>query len=410
MKQPLHILYVIPDYSFTTIRALKHFVAIGHKVTIVSPYKLPGLLKFIPTQLVPKTVLKKLLLQKQIPTNSNVSFITESFLIVCLRIVLAKFQNEHTSNTLKTILESKLLNKVNFRNIDVIYCFDTAAAWYQFKGKEYKVPNILEYRGSQIDFAIESFALASKNLNNFTKPSYPAEWLSKLRREVSELANHVVGYSEFHKKQFTKVLPDPNNFHIIPIASDFLKSEKVVQSPKNGGSIKFIFIGTVSIRKGVHFLIKAWQELNREESFQKNKLTIIGDNLNEFPINSDADNIIVLPRLHQKEVQKHLLKSHVFVFPSTNDSFAMIVNEAIQMNIPIIGTKNCGAVEMIEHGKHGYVYNDPFDVEQLKEALLFFNSHPEKIEMYSNSLSQLGNPWSYQQERDAFIQLLKSLH
>ena len=98
------------------------------------------------------------------------------------------------------------------------------------------------------------------------------------------------------------------------------------------------------------------------------------------------------------------------MFPSPNASFAMLVNEAIQMNIPIIGTKNCGAVEMIEHGKHGYVYNDPFDVEQLKEALLFFNSHPEKIEMYSNSLSQLGNPWSYQQERDAFIQLLKSLH
>ena len=58
-----------------------------------------------------------------------------------------------------------------------------------------------------------------------------------------------------------------------------------------------------------------------------------------------------------------------FVLPTWHDPCSLVVLEALAMGLPTITTRQNGACEVIEEGKHGYVLPDPSDVEGLARGV-----------------------------------------
>ncbi len=57
-----------------------------------------------------------------------------------------------------------------------------------------------------------------------------------------------------------------------------------------------------------------------------------------------------------------------FVLPTRHDPCSLVVLEALAMGLPVISTKFNGACEIMTNGVHGYVLDQPSDVEALAEA------------------------------------------
>jgi UDP-glucose:(heptosyl)LPS alpha-1,3-glucosyltransferase len=61
--------------------------------------------------------------------------------------------------------------------------------------------------------------------------------------------------------------------------------------------------------------------------------------------------------------------SDAFVLPTRHDPCSLVVLEALAMGLPVISTKFNGACEIMEDGRHGFVMDDPSDVEALSGAM-----------------------------------------
>jgi UDP-glucose:(heptosyl)LPS alpha-1,3-glucosyltransferase len=59
----------------------------------------------------------------------------------------------------------------------------------------------------------------------------------------------------------------------------------------------------------------------------------------------------------------------LFVLPTWHDPCSLVVLEALAMGLPTITTRQNGACEFIEEGRHGYVLPDPSDVEGLARGV-----------------------------------------
>lgn len=66
----------------------------------------------------------------------------------------------------------------------------------------------------------------------------------------------------------------------------------------------------------------------------------------------------LLGRRSKQEVMKYLMVSDLFVFPSREDIWGLVLNEAIFQGLPIISTKHVGAFHsLIKENENGYMIN-----------------------------------------------------
>jgi glycosyltransferase involved in cell wall biosynthesis len=120
---------------------------------------------------------------------------------------------------------------------------------------------------------------------------------------------------------------------------------------KTDRTFRVIFVGTLSLQKGVQYLLEAFRLLNLPDA----ELVLVGG---EF-----KDSQSFLPRyegLYRRvafvphdQLPALYNNSSVFVLPSLQDGFGMVVYEAAACGLPLIISENVGAE--IRPGQDGYV-------------------------------------------------------
>ena len=67
--------------------------------------------------------------------------------------------------------------------------------------------------------------------------------------------------------------------------------------------------------------------------------------------------------------QEFYRQADFFVLPTRHDPCSLVVLEALAMGLPVISTRFNGATEIMDHGTHGFVLDDPADVDALAAAM-----------------------------------------
>ena len=75
------------------------------------------------------------------------------------------------------------------------------------------------------------------------------------------------------------------------------------------------------------------------------------------------------------------MASDIFAMPSMNDSFGMVVLEAMMAGLPVIITETVGARDLIESGNQGFVLPDDPSVSDLSEKLSFLLKRENRMRM-----------------------------
>lgn len=216
----------------------------------------------------------------------------------------------------------------------------------------------------------------------------PEDHLSKAKvkqirfivKMVSKFADRIRCVSESVLKNATEAGIPKGKLIYIPSRCDtsFFNPDTVQPAEdikaKHGISGKrvILFIGTLSIHKGVTYLLKAFAKI--ASSNAEVVLMIIGSGALEDELRSTAhalginDRVIFCGRIPYTGIPYYLSVADVFAFPSVDEGLPRAVMEAMAMRVPVVATRVGGIPELITHGETGLLVN-PGNPDELAEAI-----------------------------------------
>lgn len=192
----------------------------------------------------------------------------------------------------------------------------------------------------------------------------------KMKREY-DIADYIIVPSQYSLRSFIERGFSPAKVLVVPIANE--KSTVPGSSPK--GKFTVLCVGGDFYRKGMYYLLKAWEALALPDA----ELIIKGYLPEEFDYLRHIRNFTLIDRhLSDAEVALLYQRASIFVLPSIDDGFGMVVPEAMAAGLPVIITENVGIADGIENGTEGYVV--PIrDSKSLADKMRLFYEHPEQI-------------------------------
>jgi glycosyltransferase involved in cell wall biosynthesis len=126
---------------------------------------------------------------------------------------------------------------------------------------------------------------------------------------------------------------------------------KAMPGVKTDSTFRVLFVGAISLQKGVQYLLEAFKRFNLPDV----ELVLVGGS---FP---DSQAFLPqyeglyrhIPFVPQEQLVEIYNAASVFVLPSLQDGFGMVVYEAAACGLPVIITENVGAD--IRDGQDGFV-------------------------------------------------------
>lgn len=161
----------------------------------------------------------------------------------------------------------------------------------------------------------------------------------------------------------------PLNLIAFPCGDNFPGANEV-QENNLSENLKILFVGNISLQKGLHVLIKAMSQLENK----KISLSVVGReditsrylrNIKKYiEINKLDKRVKFYGSLSGEALKEKYIEHDVFVMPSVNEAYGIVFLEAMQFYLPVIGCNSSGASEIIEEGVNGYLI-DPEDSVRL---------------------------------------------
>lgn len=396
------VLFAFPDYSHTCLRSVKLFTEKGYKVDIVVAYNyrlIPQFFGSISSPSLTKLYRRRRLmdqLMEDVPEGA-VNVIHLSFIQFCRSFYKGHFVRKRPFfNILKDMIQEDISPNINYEKYKLFYLFDTVAYLFQEKAIEHGIKTILECRGPHFKFS-QNLRLALEAKEKGLEPEVYVPnnqndewWYRKLITEP-EMADYLICYSEFHAQQYIENSSKRHDqVYLLPLPSTIKKSK--VSRKYNGKDISFYFAGNVTSLKGVNQLLKAWKEVQSffDDTIQAT-LHIYGSC--SEPIYLEAFGNIESIHYHGKRLHHDLIQQiqhhDVCLFPSLLDSYGFVLQEALQLNIPVISNLTSGASFLYEHEVHGFKCTNSYDVNELVKYIRQFLNNPNLIQEFSEALTQL---------------------
>jgi len=221
----------------------------------------------------------------------------------------------------------------------------------------------------------------------------------KLQRKDEELAlaTDIVVPSEFvrgtlrkagHLEATVTVLP-----YGAPLASRIVRTKRMARD----GKLKVLFVGGLSQRKGLSYLLQAVTRLG-----SKLELTLIGRKVAECRTLEAALRVHHwIPSLSHSALLDEMSRHDVMVFPSLFEGCALVVLEAMSQGVPVIATPNTGAMHFVSDGDDGFIV--PIrDVEAIVEKLEMLILNRDRLAAMSGAAIRKAGQHSWAQYRHSF--------
>jgi glycosyltransferase involved in cell wall biosynthesis len=215
-----------------------------------------------------------------------------------------------------------------------------------------------------------------------------------VERELTEYreADFIAIPSQFVKDTFLQQgVPEEKLIHV-PFGVDLTH---FYPAPKADNTFRIIHCGNISIRKGVHYLLQAFAELNLPGA----ELWLIGsmtEEIQPFLRRWGSPAVSHQGPFPERELHKYYSQGSVFCLASIEEGLAMVQAQAMACGLPVICTTNTGGADIVRDGRDGFVL--PIrDVDAIKGKILYFYENPEACTAMGESARlrvQAGFSWA----------------
>jgi glycosyltransferase involved in cell wall biosynthesis len=181
----------------------------------------------------------------------------------------------------------------------------------------------------------------------------PSDLRDTVREEaIYAMADAITVPSSFSRRSFIQQGVPAEKIHTIPYGVRLETFSKVADPLAD--TFNVLFAGHVSLRKGVPYLLQAFQQLKHP----RKRLRCVGaiapeikQLLGRLP-NQDVEFPGSVP---QAELPRMMSESHVLVLPSIEDGFGLVLSQALACGCPIVASTNTGGDDLITDGVEGFI-------------------------------------------------------
>lgn len=181
-------------------------------------------------------------------------------------------------------------------------------------------------------------------------PDYWARW-----REECAVADKIVVNSPWSRELLIGEGIPGAKIMVAPLAFEAEASTVTVSTPPQvEGPIKLLFLGQVSVRKGILELLEACRNFDDHVVH----LSVVGpieERVKRLLQTGLPKNVTLFGRVARSEAIEHYRRADVFVLPTHSDGFGLTQLEAMSNGLPVIASRNCGSV--VRHAVDGLLLN-----------------------------------------------------
>ncbi len=222
----------------------------------------------------------------------------------------------------------------------------------------------------------------------------------RLKREWG-LSDVIVCNSEWTVQCLKAVGVAESKLRIIPIPFDPPPDRPPSRRDFRRGSLRVGFLGTLTLRKGIHHLLRAARLASEDAAV---KVLCAGPSeidlarLDEF-----AGQVEYRGRIARSEIGRFFEECDVLALPSLSEGFGIVQLEAMALGIPVIASDRTG--DVVIDGVNGLRVRAG-DVEGLASAMLDLSGDPDRLEGMSAAARERVKVFSSTRVRELWRQCL----
>ena len=260
-------------------------------------------------------------------------------------LFLQKYIKKEWTRQLRIYMQD-VITGIYMRRCDVLIAMSGDFVHTVEKAKKHGATIILE-RGSKHVLEQKRVLESIPSLKG-TKPVPDAN----VRRELQDYKNadYIAVASKHVYNSFVKQHFDEKKLFINPYGVDLSMFHPESDIKKE---FDVIMVGNWCYRKGCDLIVDAIKK-------SEYKFLHVGS-IGDLPFPEDDTRFTHIDAVNQSDLINYYSKAKVFVFPSREDGFGMVLSQAVACNLPVAGSRDCGAPDlksMVEMPKYIKIIDD----------------------------------------------------
>jgi len=214
-------------------------------------------------------------------------------------------------------------------------------------------------------------------LHGFAEPPALHRRITAVKDAEIALADHVLTVSELARQSYLDAGVPPERVHCLSLGADLDLFTPSGEAPAGDGP-RFVFAGAANRVKGIDVLLEAFSRVRSVEPGAR--LLVIGPagDASSLLGPPPPDGVTVLGSLPQAALGAHFAAADCLVLPSRNESFGMVVPEALATGLPVLVSDRVGAKDLIAEGETGWIV-PAGDASALAERMERCGRHLEAV-------------------------------
>lgn len=212
----------------------------------------------------------------------------------------------------------------------------------------------------------------------YKEPSALHRRIQACKEEEIELADHIVTVSELAAATYLAAGVPASRVHAVPLGADIDFFTPGNDSEFANRPVRFLFVGATIWRKGIDLLVEAFCHVAK---WRKDaELRIVGPKGDTFEVirRCEVPGVQWSPLMDQACLRDEYRKAHCLVLPSRNDSYGMVVAEALACGTPVIVSDMVGSKMLVREGECGWIVPAE-DAKALVERMIWCIDNREQI-------------------------------
>ena len=230
----------------------------------------------------------------------------------------------------------------------------------------------------------------------FIEPVYDFLFCKKLNKNMrkvfckTEMAKEFIAEKGITNSSVVGVGLDTAKFD----AEKEIKPETEALLEKMSGHRNFLYIGSISKRKNVELIIKAFVKLKQKDNTDDIQLVIVGKGSKSYTdfcrslLPEELSKSVIWCEFIENAQTQFLYKSaDVFLLPSVQEIFGMVLLETMYFQTPAISSHSAGAGTLIKSGENGIII-DNFDEQNWADQMYELINDEWKVKILGQNAGQ----------------------
>jgi glycosyltransferase involved in cell wall biosynthesis len=271
---------------------------------------------------------------------------------------------------------------------DVIHCWSGVSEELLRRGGPGARRTILMRGSAHIDEQDE--LLRDEEARTGTPLDRPGDWILARERREYDLVDRVLVLSTFAQKSFERHGFQADKIDVVPLGVDVraFRPEPAAIDARcarlaSGAPLRVLYVGTVGFRKGWWDLAHAMTTMAQDRV----EFRIVGPILEEARALAAAlgPHVTLVGKVPQAQLPAIYREADVFVFPTIEDGYGMVLAQARAAGLPIVTTRHGAGEDLVSPDRNGW-FVPIRDAGAIVDRLRWCGAHRERLAEMSRAI------------------------